>query len=57
LFSKPLRTIQPTLILEYGLENKNKWKGSSSLLLAIREYVGDGIQKIIDLIQEIWELA
>jgi hypothetical protein len=26
-------------------------------LLVVRKYIGDGIQKRIDLIQEIWELA
>jgi hypothetical protein len=57
LFTNPLTTIQPTLTLEDVLENKNKLKGSSILLLVVRKYVGDGIQKIIDLIQEIWELA
>jgi hypothetical protein len=57
LFVEPLNTIQPTLTLEDILESNNKWKGSSSLLQAIRKYVGDEIQKRIDLIQEIWELA
>jgi hypothetical protein len=38
-------------------EKKNKLKGSSSLPLAMRNYVGDGIQKIIELFHEIWELA
>ena len=45
------------LTLEDVLESNNKLKGSSSLLLAVRTYIGDGIQKRIDLIQEIWELA
>jgi hypothetical protein len=52
-FSKPLNTVQPTLTLEDILESNNKWKGSSSLLLAVRKYVGDGIQKRTYLIQEI----
>jgi hypothetical protein len=43
--------------IEDIVEINNKLKGSSSLLLAVREYVGDGIQKRIDLIQEIWELV
>jgi hypothetical protein len=57
LFVEPLTAIQPTLTLEDILERNNKLKGSSSLLLAMRKYVGDGIQKRIDLIHEIWELA
>jgi hypothetical protein len=57
LFVEPLTTIQPTLTLEDVPESNSKLKGSSSLLLAVRKYVGDGIQKRIDLIQEIWELA
>lgn len=57
LFPKPLNTNQPTLTLEDIPKSSNKYKGSSSLLQGIRKYVGDGIQKMIDLIQEIWELA
>ena len=57
LFPEPLNTIQPTLVLENILESNSKCKGSSSLLQAIRKYVGDAIQKWIDLIQEIWDLA
>jgi hypothetical protein len=49
-FFETLNTIQPTLTLEDIPKSSSKWKGSSSLLLAIRNYVGDGIQKIIDLI-------
>jgi len=57
LFLEPLKTIQPTLSLEDILKISSKWKGSSSLLQAIRKYVGDDINKIIDLIQGIWELT
>jgi len=45
LFPEPLNTIQPTLVLENILESNSKCKGSSSLLQAIRKYVGDAIQK------------
>jgi hypothetical protein len=38
-------------------ESSNKCKVSSSLLQAIIKYVGDGIHKIIYLIQEIWDIA
>jgi hypothetical protein len=57
LFVEPIKTIQPTLTLEDISESNNKWKGSSSLMQAIRKYVGDEIQKIINMIQETWELA
>jgi hypothetical protein len=57
LFVEPITAIQPILTLEDVPESSSKLKGSSSLLLAIRKYVGDGIQKRIDLILEIWELA
>jgi hypothetical protein len=57
LFVEPLIAIQPTLTLEDVLESNNKLKGFSNLLLVVRKYVGDGIQKRIDLIHEIWELA
>jgi hypothetical protein len=46
LFVEPLIVIQPTLTLEYIPESNNKLKGFSSLLLAVRKYVGDGIQKM-----------
>jgi hypothetical protein len=52
-----LSSIQPTFELEYILENNTKYKGSSILLQVVRKYVGDAIQKRIDIIQEIWELA
>jgi hypothetical protein len=42
--------------LKQSIDNM-KYKGSSSLLQAIRKYVGDAIHKIIDIIQEIWDLA
>jgi hypothetical protein len=44
-------------VLENVPERSKKYKGSSSLLQAIRKYVGDAIHKRIDIIQEIWELA
>jgi hypothetical protein len=44
-------------VLENVPEIRSKYKRSSSLLKAIRKYVGDGIPKIIDMIQEIWDLA
>jgi hypothetical protein len=52
-----LSTIQPTIALEYVPKSSNKYKVSSSLLQSIRKYVGDGIQKRMDLIQEIWDLT
>jgi hypothetical protein len=57
LFLKPLNSIQPIFVLESVSERSRKYKGSSRLLQEIRKYVGDSIQKRIDIIQEIWELA
>jgi hypothetical protein len=57
LFPEPLSSIQPTLELEDIPERSTKYKGSSSLLQVVRKYVGDAIQKRIDIIQEIWELS
>ena len=57
LFSEPITAIQSILTLEDVPESSSRLKGSSSFLLAIRKYVGDGIQKRIDLILEIWELT
>jgi hypothetical protein len=49
--------MQPTLELEEMPKSSTKYKGSSSLLQVVRKYVGDAIQKRVDIIQEIWELA
>jgi hypothetical protein len=57
LFPEPLSSMQPILELEEIHESSTKYKGSSSLLQALRKYVGDAIQKRVDIIQEIWELA
>jgi hypothetical protein len=57
LFQEPSISMQPILELEEVLESSTKYKGPSSLLQAIRKYVGDAIQKRVDVIQEIWELA
>jgi hypothetical protein len=57
LFPEPLSSMQPILELEEIPESSTKYKGSSSLLQAVRKYVGDAIQKRVDIIQEIWELA
>ena len=44
-------------MLEDTPERNTKYKGSSILLQFIRKYVGDSIQKRIDIIQEIWEIS
>jgi hypothetical protein len=51
LFPEPLNSIQPILVLENVPESSSKYKDSSRLLQAIRKYVGDSIQKRIDIIQ------
>jgi hypothetical protein len=57
LFSSPITTIQPLKTLEGRPESSSRLKGTSSLLAAIRRYVGDNIQKRMSLILETWELA
>jgi hypothetical protein len=57
LFVEPLNIVQLALTLEDIPKRSSKWKGSYSMLLAIRKNVGDRIQKRIDLIQEICELT
>jgi hypothetical protein len=56
LFVEPIIVVQPIHTLEDVPERSSKWRGSSSLLLAMRKYVGDGIQNRIALILEIREL-
>jgi hypothetical protein len=53
LFVKPLTAIQPILTIGDIPERRNKLKYSSRLFFVVRKYVGDGIQKRIDLIHEI----
>jgi hypothetical protein len=57
LFIEPITTIQPLCSLEDVPETSSRLKGSSSLLVVIRKYIGDSIKKRIALILEIWELA
>jgi hypothetical protein len=57
LFPKPLSSIQPILELEDIPESSTKCKGSSSLLQVVRKYVGDAIQKRIDIIHKICEIS
>jgi hypothetical protein len=57
LFVEPITVIQPMCSLEDVPETSSRLKGSSSLLVAVRKYIGDSIKKIIALILEIWELA
>jgi len=57
LFVEPITAIQQVLNLEDVPETSSRLKGSSSLLMAINKYIGDNINKIIDLILEILELT
>jgi hypothetical protein len=57
MFVEPLTAIQPTFTLEDVPERISKLKGSTSLLLVVKKYIGDGIHQRINLIHEIWELA
>jgi hypothetical protein len=43
--------------LEYVLDTSSRLKGSSSLLMVVIKYIGDGIKKRVDLILEILELS
>jgi hypothetical protein len=57
LFVEPITTIQPLCSLEDVPETSSRLKGSSSLLMVVRKYIGDNIKRRIALILEIWELA
>ena len=52
-FVEPLTAIQPKLTLEDVPKSSSKLRGSSSLLLVVRKYIGDGIHKRVYLILEI----
>ena len=56
LFGSPITTIQPWKILEGRLESSSRLKGTSSLLVSIRKYIRENIQKRMSLILETWEL-
>ena len=49
--------MQPILELENIPERSMQYKVSSRLLWSVIKYVGDVIQKRVDIIKEIWELA
>jgi hypothetical protein len=53
LFVEPINAIHPILSLEDVPEISSILKGSSSLLMAIRKDIGDGIKKRIGLLLEI----
>jgi len=57
LFVEPIATIQPLNTLEHTLEPRSRIRGALKLLIAIRRYIGENIQKTITLIFEIWKLG
>ena len=56
LFSNPITTIKPLKTLEGILESSSRLKGTSCLLVTIKRYVGENIQKWISLILETWDM-
>jgi hypothetical protein len=54
---EPITTIQPLCSLEDVPKTSSSLKGSSSLLVVIRKYIGDSLKKRITLTLEIWELT
>jgi hypothetical protein len=54
LFVSPITTIQPLKTLEGISKLSSRLKGTSSLLVAIKIYVSDNIQKGMSLILETW---
>jgi hypothetical protein len=57
LFTSLISTIHYWISLEGRPESKSGLKGTSSILAAIKRYVGENIQKRIPLILETWELT
>jgi hypothetical protein len=56
IFASPIATIQPGKSLDKTPESSSKLKGTSSLLVAVRCYVGENIKKRMSLILEAWDL-
>jgi len=56
LFIGPIIAIQPLCSLKDVPETNSKLKGSSSLLMVVRKYIGYNIKRRITLIFEIYEL-
>jgi hypothetical protein len=57
IFSSPIATIQPWKTLMEHQSSSSKLRGTSSLLVAVRRYVGENIKKQMSLILEAWELV
>jgi hypothetical protein len=56
LFYSPIATIQPLISLEGRPKSSSILKGATSLLVSIRRYVSENIQKIMAFILKTWEL-
>jgi hypothetical protein len=56
-FVSPIATILPFKTLEGRSKSSSRLNGTSSLLVAIRRYVDDNIQKKMSSILETWELV
>jgi hypothetical protein len=57
IFASPITTMQPWKTLDRTPKSSSKLRGTSSLLVAVRRYVGENIKKIMYFILEAWELV
>jgi hypothetical protein len=57
IFSSPIATMQPWKSFDRTPESSSRLRGTSSLLVAVRRYVGENIKKRMSLVLETWELA
>jgi hypothetical protein len=57
IFSIPIAMIYPWRSSDRTPESSSILRGTSSLLVAIKRYVGENIKKIMSLVLETWELA
>jgi hypothetical protein len=57
IFSSLIAIMQPLKSLDGTPESSLRLRGTSSLLAAVRRYVGENIKKIMSLVLETWELA
>jgi hypothetical protein len=57
IFSTLVSTVQPWKSSDKTPESSLRLKGTSSLLVAVRHYIGENIKKRMSLILETWDLA
>jgi hypothetical protein len=57
IFAKPLAFVQPGMNPDDLPESSSKWRGTPSLLVAVRKFVEENIKKRMSLVLEAWDIS